>query len=209
LAKVCFDIDGVIARFDLAYGKAIIEVTKRNLLPEGWETSPDFPATWYWDRDAGYTKDEEKKTWNTRILNSTSFWKNLAPLPGSKEVMKQLNRLAREGSDIYFLTHRMGKRAKSQTEEFLYNLGCNYPTVILSGNKAPFAEAVGGLDLYCDDKLSTIEEFATSGLVKNLFLKAAPYNVEGRTNNGYRVVGSASEALSVAGLWKGYPVETV
>lgn len=198
MSKLAFDIDGVLADFTSSYGHALIEVTGRNLLPDGWETNPEFPLTWYWERDAGYTKEEEQKTWNEKILSSATFWKKLAPLPDTKDVIKQINRLAREGHDIYFLTHRMGKQAKKQTEEWLYNLGVNYPTVLLSGNKTPLLQALE-IDFFVDDKLSTVEDAALHYMKRGkgcVVLKDAPYNREGRSGN-FAVASNALEALDL------------
>lgn len=198
--KLGIDVDGVLADFATAYGRLLIDITGRNLLPEGWDIAdnPNWPTTWYWEREAGYTKDEENLVWKQGIYSTNTFWENLEPLPTAVASLERLLDLQKEGHDIYFLTHRSGKRAKYQTETFLVGNGMRFPTVLLTGtDKTPLINGLG-LNFFIDDKPTTVADVAEKCKVKHLFLKAAPYNTEMATA---KRVASIQEALETVGLW--------
>lgn len=197
------DVDGVLADFNTSFAEAVIEVTGTDLFPKDWREAikdKTFPTTWNWDLDAGYTKEQSRKTWEQGILTSSKFWKSLAPLPGAVDAIKQFNRMSNEGHEVYFLTHRNGKKAKQQTEEWLYDLGMNYPTVLLTGNKLPVLDNLG-VQFFIDDKLATVNEVYRAGVVKHLYLFNSPWNNEGR-EKGLSSVHTVEEALRNANLFK-------
>lgn len=201
------DIDGVLANFSLAYGELLIEVSGKDLLPQGWRTNPEWPTTWYWEREAGYSKEVEKDVWENHILKNRSFWQDLEPLEWAPETVRQLNRLSVKGHNVYYITQRIGDGAKLQTERWLYELGSCYPTVCLVSNhleKSPIIRALG-LNFYIDDKAETVVD--VSQLVVpgentfHLFVKDAPYNRVQYPAGKVKVVGSVKEALETVGLW--------
>lgn len=196
---LAFDIDGCFADFTTTYGELLIKTSGKDLLPPGWRTDPNFPSVWYWEREAGYG-EWESKVWTEIILPGDKFWKELKPLPSADMTLRHINRLAKQ-HDVYFLTHRPGKSAKSQTEEWLYEFGINYPTVIVTGDKAPILKAIGA-DFFVDDKWETVAQ--VSDLFYNvkpihLFLQDAPYNRH-IVPNTYERTDSVADALTKAGL---------
>src|SRR5258706_7339654 len=83
--------------------------------------------------------------------------------------------MANLGHEVYFITNRMGIRAKHQTEIWLYSLGMNYPTVIVTGDKLPILRSLG-VNFFVDDRYETIMEVAEAKLPLKLYLRQAPYN---------------------------------
>lgn len=143
--KIGLDIDGVLAAFEPDYGELLVEVSGRNLLPKdfhnGWQ-----PTTWFWERELGYTKEEEAAVWKV-IQSSPDFWFNLAPLCPEVNLADLC-----EKEEVYFITHRKGGNVKAQTEDWLrmvYDI--ETPTVLLSGNKGPLASGLD-LDIFVDDR---------------------------------------------------------
>ncbi len=205
MLRIGIDIDGCLADFTRAFGQMLIKVTGKDMLPPNWKNDPDFPAVWDWDIAAGYTSDDANKAW-ARVHENEKFWELLHPLDDTPAVIHQLNDLATAGNDIYYITNRAGRKAKYQTERFLYNLGMLYPTVLLSSKKLP---VVYGLDLNCyiDDKPETVQELAEFAdaqqtvLRGNIFLKSAPYNKSVVQSNITRVK-NVEEMLRIKGLWQ-------
>jgi deoxypyrimidine-specific 5' nucleotidase type C protein (NT5C) len=212
-----FDIDGVLADFTTAYANLLIKTTGTDKLVDGWKdklAAREWPTTWYWDREAGYTKEEEVRVWSDYITKQGIFWENLDAIDGAGEIIKYINKLAKKGINIYFITHRMGEKAKLQTEKWLYGLGMDYPTVILSGDKAPLLYSLGA-NFFIDDKPETIMDICDKmvadrmrhnnlggwPLENGLYLKDAAYN-RGIERVGFKRVGSVKEALMDMGVWE-------
>ena len=206
--RLAFDLDGCFFNFTSAYADLLIKVSGKDLLPEGWRTDPNFPAEWYWERSAGYSPEVEKEVWDKYILKGSKFWKDLEPMPYATEVAAFLNDLWKQGKEIYFISHRMGNKAKKQTEESLYYLGIDYPCVLLEGNKAPLLRLLKP-NFYIDDKPSTVKDISVTAQREqwqdfNLFLKTAPYNKnEDCWATGYpqSIVPSVKVGLQLAGIW--------
>jgi hypothetical protein len=202
--RLGIDIDGCLANFNEAYTKALIATAGINHMPSGWEGNFDVYTSWNWDLDFGYTAAQISGTWDRCIVSSPTFWKKLDPLPLATETISRLNMLSKEGHDIYFMTHRMGEKAKRQTEQWLYEMGMDYPTVIMSGHKTPIVLSLG-LNLFVDDKLDTIHDLyrvARAGNVDttHFYLKNASWNQVGRIP-GLRDVHSVKEGIEALGLW--------
>lgn len=200
---IVLDIDGVLANFTKAYGELLTKVGG-DKLPAGWQDDPDFPAVWYWERAAGYSKEVEERVWSKYITQKGShFWKNLEPLPTARESLMHLNSLIKQGhTECYFLTHRMGHGAKLQTEEWLYANGIDYPTVLMTGEKVPWLRLLKA-NFFIDDRPETIQDVARVAVEEKwpdfkLYLKQAPYNTA-----LWGKVGSAAvvkDALVAAGV---------
>ena len=206
MQSICCDIDGVIGNFTSAYAHKLI-AEGGNLLPKDWETNPEWPQEWYWERAAGYSPEVEKKVWNNHILQKGSkFWQNLSAYDGVKESLMHLNGLVKAGTaDCYFLTHRMGDRAKNQTEIFLYEHGIDYPTVLLAADKIPYLRLLKAA-FFIDDKPETVQEVARVAAEEKwqnfqLFLKIAPYNKPLWGDPRFKKAVSLKDALIQAGLW--------
>lgn len=183
--KLAIDVDGVLANFCDSYAARLTARTGIPFPP----ASHDWPTVWAWDRAMGITPQEERYTWEEDILKSSNFWKNLDPLPNAKPAIRWLNRLTYTGNEVNFITNRIGKNAKLQTEKWLYNLGMNYPTVIVTNNKVPFLKALG-INFFIDDKPETIAETAAATIpnghgalpalpdLQRLYVKDCAYNRE-------------------------------
>lgn len=186
--RIAFDIDGCLANFTKSYAKLITEVSGRDLVSE--ETIAN-PETWYWDRAAGYTKDEEKATWK-RIMGDGTFWASLEPF--DRKVFDRID-LFSQNHPVYFLTNRDGKRAKQQTEEWLQTYGILHPTVLLSADKVPVLKGLA-IDVFVDDKPETLADVAAALPDVKLFKVAYRYNVDAPGES----VASVSEMLNRLGL---------
>lgn len=204
MRKLGVDLDGVLANFTDAYAKLATERTGIQFP----KMSADWPRSWYWDRDAGVSKEDEKAIWQ-EITEGNTFWYRLEPLPGAHDTIRCLEKLVRQGHDVYFITNRMGRQAKTQTEQWLYNLGMNYPTVLVASDKLPIIKSLG-IDFYIDDKPETVHEIAEANLdqmiagghpvVGKLYMKDMAYNRQ-YTELPFFRVNSLEEALKMEGLW--------
>lgn len=200
MSNLGIDLDGCLCQFNYSYARCLTERTGIAF--------PDFrkedPAQWAWDRTAGVSKDDERWVWEECILNpKKKFWQNLLPTDGAPDTIRQLDRLSKNGHNVYYITSRPGSTAKKQSEEWLYSFGMDYPTVLISNDKLPTAQ---GLELDCliDDKLETVNHILLNYMdypyPKRTYLKHARYNEEGRFV-GTMVVESVKEMLIREGLW--------
>lgn len=199
MEKLAIDLDGCLADFNLDYGRLFIELTGENHFPDDWEeqlAANTFPPVWNWETNAGYTQAQFKKVWS-EITHNDGFWSGLGELPGARDVVRSLNKMANLGHDIYFITNRMGIRAKHQTEIWLYGLGMNYPTVIVAADKLPILRSLG-VGFFVDDKPETVLEVAEANLDMKLYLRQAPYNYPRAYPNNVRQVLTVAEALKDA-----------
>jgi hypothetical protein len=193
--NLAFDIDGVLADFTSSYAKRIVKVTGENLFP-----TPLTIPCWDWDTHYGYTKDQIAATWES-IQDDSLFWQKLNPIP-DRELFARLNVLSKS-HPMYFITNRIGKNCKQQTERFLYEQGINYPTVLIASNKLPILKSLK-IEFFIDDRLATMNEIITDTtkpqLATKLYMPDTDYNREGRMD-GYVVVEDVKDALEKAGLW--------
>lgn len=188
--------DGCLANFSDSYARLLTKETGI----EFPKVSQDHPKEWYWERAAGVTKQQEKAVWERDILAKGSrFWLNLKPMDGAGTVIRRLNELSREGHDVYFITHRMGAKAKLQTEKWLYEHGMNFPTVLLSGDKVPLIRALE-IEFFVDDKPETVLAVANV-MPWTVYMQAAPYNADVVLPKNVVKVGNVEEALRWAKLW--------
>lgn len=205
---VVSDIDGVLASFESAWNPLLTRLSGADKLPKGWQTDPGFPHMWDWDIDA-YGKDVVKAAWE-EVGKSPSFWKRLDPMSGAVEAAKQLNSLHRK-HPLFFLTSRTGPGVQHQTCEWLYNLGINYPNVIVVSRYEDKWDVLDALrtTFFVDDKLETMQGWynhcykagiKTTGSHYYALIDA-PYNQEGRTVTGMRVAPNLTAALKEANLW--------
>ena len=200
--RLGFDLDGVLADFTTKYAELLVQMTGRDLLPPDWReqlATNAWPTVWFWERELGYTKDEEGKAWKDHILKEEhDFWCRLAPLE-SNDTFDRIERLQCEGHDVYFVTTRPGQRAKEQSEVWLMGWGIYNPTVLIAlGSKVPIIQALN-LDFYIDDKPETMVELCQAmGYDKHFYLKDAPYNQH--VMGSIKAVSNVDEALDKAGL---------
>lgn len=150
-----FDVDGVLADFDLGYRLAFRErygILKER--PQRWDESTD------------------SNVW-ADIKASRNFWTSLVPLC-RREVFRDINMLIGLGHPVYFVTARVGFEPKRQTEEWLHAQGIDRPTVVVANLKAVFAEAAGTTHSI-DDKFGNAYVVSLLKGVKS-YLLDAPYN---------------------------------
>ena len=206
--RVIVDIDGVCSLFTNAYASLLAYEAGGCKLPKGWQDDPTFPNCWNWEAQYGYDAATVKRVWEDHILAKDDFWRKLEPLPGTHYAMRRLNWLANDGlAEVYFLTHRMGNKAKLQTEKWLYDKGgIDYPTVIISGpEKLPLLRDLKP-DFFIDDRQETMLELVKAAEHerwlegKNYFLKTAPYN-KSAAHPKLKRADSLEDALTKAGLW--------
>lgn len=193
--RLGFDLDGVLAQFTDKYARLLSNETGLQFP----KASEEWPSTWFWERDAGVTPEQEKLVWNRDILASGKhFWHHLKPMEGAGGVVRRLNELTRLGHEVFFLTHRFGHKAKLQTEQWLYERGMFMPTVLLSEHKVELIQALN-IEFFIDDKPSTVRSVAM--VLPKVYLMNAPYNrVEVMPPQVVRVK-NVEEALRMEGLW--------
>lgn len=190
------DLDGVLANFTDSYARYLTKETGI----EFPTSSDEWPTEWDWEIASGVTKAQAKMVWDTHILGKGSrFWLGLKSIDGAGTALRRLNELTREGHDVYFITHRMGDKAKLQTERWLYERGVNYPTVLLSGDKVPLIRSLE-IEWFIDDKPETV--LAVANMMSwMVYLKAAPHNRDIVLPNNVVRVANVEEALRWAKLW--------
>jgi hypothetical protein len=203
LKTVCLDIDGVLMNFTASYAAALAKVHGSDLLPNGWQVDPEFPPKWSWESHYGYTPAEEREVWQEHILKSNNFWLKLKPLPHARETLSVLNGLSKAGEiDLFFISHRMGLKAKYQTTMSLYENGIDFPCILFAEDKVPLLRALKA-NFFIDDKPETLMNVeAASHNEKwpdfNLYIQDAGYN---RSVKVGQRVANVKEALIAAGVW--------
>lgn len=173
--RIGFDVDGVLAAFTPAYQRLFIETTGVNLFAPGDDTDP---PCWNWPEFRGYTKEQVSVVWDHIRLNP-AFSRNLAPLPGARELRHAIADLERR-HDVYFITSRVGVAVKRQTEYWLMeHLGYveETPTVLIVGSRTKGAMCKAlRLDCYIDDNWDNVEDCACESPTTRTYLLNAAYN---------------------------------
>lgn len=196
MIRIGMDVDGVLADFNSAFTALIRQQTGIDIAH-----GPEGPSSWHWPGEAGVTKAQENKLWETIKLSHT-FWVSLKPLPGAYEVLRMLDAL--QGyyhAQTYFITARPGDWAHEQTKRWLRTWGMVDPQVLIARKpeeKAKVAEGLG-LDCVVDDRLENANTYATRVPKANVFLIDRPYNQGTLFNPGKRVA-HPMDALRAMGL---------
>lgn len=168
------DIDGIVASFEHGYAPLLTQVSGIQFPNLG---KPDWPTTWFWEREAGVTKEQESKVWNECIIPSTTFWESLPPHLGALDFIGALGDLNYD-HDVYFVTNRIGQHVKYQTENWLMRHGWiedETPTVIISGDKGAVCKALK-ITHYIDDKIENCQDVVIQSPKTQCFMLARPYN---------------------------------
>lgn len=165
------DMDGIVVSFEHGYAPLLTSVSGIDFPEVG---SREWPRTWDWEKDAGVTNEQAGKVWGI-IKGSDTFWFDLPPHEGAEEFLGRINRLSPLDFDIYFITNRMGREVKSQTEEWLIQHGFGSPTVLISGQKGNVANALN-LDLYIDDKDTNCLDVVEKSPRTRCLVLDRPYN---------------------------------
>lgn len=141
---VC-DLDGCLVDFNDGFAKLLRKINPSVKVDT---LAPTFPPVWEWPQHYGYGELDIKKAW-IEAENSGSFWSTLHPYTTAYADLDCLNGL-RSRHDIYFVTNRPGPTAKQESEAWLGLHGYTGATVVVSGRKGEFCEAVGA-SLIIDD----------------------------------------------------------
>lgn len=171
--RIGVDMDGVVANFNASFIPRMIANAGKDLF------GPEFiPTVWDYPLLVGYTV-EEMTAALAEIEQDPTFWRSLECYHG-EQVIKALDTLstaqARGEHEVYFITNRMGKLVKWQTERWLKSHGMSDPTVLLTKNKGLAAAALD-LDAYIDDKLENIVDVLHhTGITCMPFLCDRPWN---------------------------------
>lgn len=173
--RIGFDIDGVLADFNSSFIALVKDVTGRDLFP------PDYwPHTWNYPESLGYTDAEVSAVWD-RIKAGGVFWQQLAPLPDMAVlarwfVLPPFPQAPQPYHEFYFITSRMGKNVKLQTEEWLdEQMGVAGNTVLISSEKGALARALK-LDYYVDDRAENIRDVELTSPNTFAYLINQPWN---------------------------------
>lgn len=161
------DVDGVLA--DFRRGWATLAAEKYNVILPLQESS--------WDQLYGPPLEEgwSDQMWE-HIRQSRTFWGSLWSLLSEYETLK-LRQLMLDHT-FYFVTSRVGKTAKQQTEVWLdHVLGLHYlPTVIISKRKADAANALDA-DYVIDDKPGNVlATYYLSPPNRKIYIRDHPFN---------------------------------
>lgn len=183
--RIGFDIDGVLADFNTSFIALVKEVTGKDLFPAGY-----WPHTWDYPQAVGYTPEEVNAVWQA-IKEGGVFWRDLGALPDLKTLTQWLFETdpRPQGSgrhEFYFITSRMGKDVKLQTEDWLEE-HTSIPglTVLISSEKGALCKALK-LDYYVDDRAENIADVVEkNGQVTQAYLIDQPWNQHMRT--GHRI----------------------
>jgi 5'(3')-deoxyribonucleotidase len=182
--KLGFDLDGVLCDFNTSYMARIVEVTGRNLFPDGYE-----PHTWHYPEQQGYTEEELAAVWAT-IKSDGAFFRGLQPYPGTHQIIDELTHRVWNGDDVYFITARTCDNAKWQTECWLSAHGMLSPTVLISEQKGLICQALD-LDRYIDDRQKNMLSVALTQT--RAYLLDRPWNRRHKgQDDGHRIVRVSS-----------------
>lgn len=187
MSVIGVDVDGVLASFNEAYMDLLVKQTGRDLfLPK-----PYLIETWAYPETIGYTKKEVSNAWEA-IKESDNFWFGLSPLEGAEEFIVDLYGLHQ---DIYFITSRVGKDVKFQTECWLMVHGfATFPTVLICSKKGDACRILE-VDYYIDDRIENCEDVRDRSLYTDGYMYAQPWNLEVKDVPRIEDLGDFMEAI--------------
>lgn len=166
------DVDGVLADFTAGFARIL---DPESPVTTGTETKAS------WDDDL--TPEQSAGAWAV-VKGSRYFWSRLAPIPSAEE-LRRLFEVCRE-HDAYFVTARLGYKAKEQTEAWLRaHVGCQNPSVIVTRAKAQVAAAIGA-DYALEDNATNAIAIAHCARTKS-YLVDRHYNQFDESRIGARV----------------------
>lgn len=187
--KFAIDVDGCLADFQISFAKILQRI--QPIKVDIYDSS--FPCCWDWMDYYGWDKETTARAW-TEAENCGYFWKMLHPYPTVHADLKRLDYLRGCGHEVYFVTHRRGKTAKVETEDWLSARGMTNPSVIIcEGDKKGDLCATLGINLIVDDAPSTLLKVPEG--IKTI-LMARPWNKDYQEYFN-QTVTSIREALDV------------
>lgn len=183
--KIGLDLDGVLANFNLGFARVLSVLGAPTPMLDGRE-----PEVWSWPTHYGASREQEREAWD-RVTRNPLFWLALKPMPDAWPAFGLMRQMERHGDQFVFLTAREGRRVHQQTWDWVKDFTrLDYPTVIVTADKGPVAQAMG-LDVLVEDKpenLDGLPWFTTGLLVSRAWNRQA---------NGYQRVSSCAEALEI------------
>lgn len=146
MSRVGIDCDGVLCDFNETFINRVIQVTGEDRFPK----RPFDITTWNYPESYGYSSAQVSAVWES-IKADAGFWRSLKPYPDAAAALGFLWNLQRhQDHELYFITSRLGRAVKHQSEQWLQQWFPN-PTVLISSQKGACARALL-LDVYIDDK---------------------------------------------------------
>lgn len=160
--RIGCDIDGVLANFTQAYQALTIKCANGvNLFHPNDDKDP---PCWNWPEYRGYSKETVSAVWS-EIKTSHTFWSELPETKDCSTLRLCILDMQR-WHEVYFITSRVGKDVKWQTEQWLVlHLGIERPTVLISSEKGLCARALK-LDCYLDDNADNANDVIQATLPK-------------------------------------------
>ncbi len=163
--RVGLDVDGVIFDFVSAFREQA-----QNLLGGKF---PKFSSDWEFG-NWSLTPKEWDKLWES-VRDSHNWFENEKPLNRKTvEYVKRLDSI----SELCFITNRrptQGASVLRQTQEQLFDLGIDFPTVLVRRDKGPTVAGLG-LDVFVDDYVVNLERAEACSPNTKLFLINQTYN---------------------------------
>lgn len=192
MSVIGVDLDGILANFNEAYINLIVKETGRDSFPP----RPFDITVWAYPEELyGYTKKEVSRVWE-KIKESENFWFGLRPLEGAEDFLVDLYSMK---EDIYFITSRVGKQVKFQTECWLMVHGFpTFPTVLISSQKGDCCRALG-VDYYLDDRTENCQDVFDRALLTRCLMLKQPWNREVEGVPRIEKVGEFLEVLKQEG----------
>jgi 5'(3')-deoxyribonucleotidase len=196
---LAIDVDGILSDFLSSYTPLVIAHTGKDRFPPDYDMR--MPPCWDFPPVFGYTEQEYRESFAS-ITTIPDFWRWLDPEPGAEEFALRLD-VASAEHDVFFLTNRSEPRAKQQTEEWLRDLGIQYPTVLVARDKLPFLRDVKA-NVFIEDNLDMANEVARVAEEERwpsfrMYLADRTYNRVGRRDD-LIVVSDLGEMLDQEGL---------
>jgi len=181
--RIGLDIDGVLSDFNAGYRDLFVETTQKDLF-----NGEVDPPCWNYHTGYGYTDKEMVAVW-AAIREDHGFWERLAPYPGATKFLTNLF-WRRSTMDVYFVTTRVGREVKLQTERWLARHGFPNPTVLIAkGDKGAIAAGLG-LTHVLDDRPENLFTMP-AGVERCLMLRR--YNTWGVAGEGFIPIRTLEE----------------
>jgi len=191
--NIGFDVDGVLANFNLSFSKLCQEMYGTPLVED-----ISIIKDWDWDKWYPLTKDKIHKVWE-KIKTREMWWCHLEPLV-SGEVFKRINALCVH-NNVYFITSRApaGKMSlQTQTANWLGYHGIECPAVIPSNKKAGVCDALD-IRYMIEDNFDNFKSILNYSSDTTCYLLKRPYNRIGQLspNYGWAEVNTVEEYLDI------------
>ena len=193
--RIGLDLDGCLADWNTAFADLIIGVTGVNRFGDYLPPDQEAFHTWHWPTAYGYSVQQIENAWKA-VKQHPDFWYRLAPLPGMTALTRRLDQL--EDHDVYFITNRMGRDVKRQSEDWLTTREIYNPTVLITPHKGSVAAALD-LDCYLDDYIGNVASVKDLSPCTRGYLLSAPWNRKQRPL-GMRVVPDVETFFDLEGL---------